>query len=1048
MNPRATRVAALLVGSGFCALVYQTAWLREFRLIFGASTAASAAVVAIFIGGLGAGGLIIGRRADAHPLPLWLYARLEALIALSAAATPWLLWLARGAYVAAGGSVVLGLAGGSFARLAAATLVLALPTFLMGGTLPAAARAVAGGDDAGRRSVALLYGVNTLGAVAGAFAGTFFMLEVFGTRRTLWLACLLNLLVAIAARRMSRSLSPEAAGGGPAAAAAGPAAPVGFVLAAAGVVGFAFFLMELIWYRMLGPILGGTVFTFGLILCAALLGIGLGGTAYSLLRPDRPASLLGFAHTCILEAGLIALPYALGDRIAVLAAALRPLGNVALLWGHVLGWSLVCGLVVLPAAVVAGYQFPLLIALLGRGRDQVARHVGLAYAWNTAGAIAGALAGGFGLIPLLSAPGAWRATVVVLVLLGLAALTLARGGGARPARLLPALLLLASVAALLRADGPSPAWRHSGIGAGRGSPPLSAPGALEDWKRLERGRVVWEADGIESSVAVSAVGPGLAFFINGKNDGNSRGDAPTMVMSGLLGALLHPNPRTGLVIGLGTGGTAGWLAAVPQIERVDVVELEPLVLDVARDCSPVNRDVLTNPKVHVSLGDARETLLVTPRRYDIVFSEPSNPYRAGVASLFTREYYEAVRSRLEEGGLFLQWVQAYEVDGATIRTVYATLQAVFPFVETWQVARRDLILVASRAPVAKHVPSLRERLAAEPFRTGVRTVWGVEDLEGVLAYFVARPSLARAVAAREGPRLNTDDLNLAEFGFAKSLGRQGLFSIAALRETALLRGEHRPELAGGRLDWDAVQEAGAIFIPSQAAAPQAWARLGPRPRALAAFFAALGDCPRAVAAWRGVGREPRSRSETLSLALCLAESGEPPAEAWMERLRAHEPLEAAALEAILGARQGRIEDAMRALEVALDGYRTNPWPEPSLMERVVALAGQLAEGDAARAARLIERLARPFSLRGSEQQRLTSMAQALSALEPGPPCAELLRGLEPNVPWAEDWLALRQRCYTAAGTPAERERAAEELAAFRREQPPPFYLGLASETAR
>src|SRR5262245_57027649 len=180
MIPRSTRagkVAPLLFGSGLCALVYQVTWTREFRLVFGASTAASAAVLAIFIGGLGIGGLLIGPRADRHRRPLWLYARLEALVALTAALTPPLLSLVRAAYIAAGGTQSLGLAGGTVVRLVLSAIVLAVPTVLMGGTLPAAARAVEVATERGRRNVAALYGINTLGAVAGAFVGTFFLLE-------------------------------------------------------------------------------------------------------------------------------------------------------------------------------------------------------------------------------------------------------------------------------------------------------------------------------------------------------------------------------------------------------------------------------------------------------------------------------------------------------------------------------------------------------------------------------------------------------------------------------------------------------------------------------------------------------------------------------------------------------------------------------------------------------------------------------------------------------------------------------------------------------
>src|SRR5215471_6000340 len=204
MRTRTAPVAALLFASGFCALVYQTAWLREFRLIFGASTAASAAVLGIFIGGLGTGGLLLGSRADRHARPLLLYSTLEAIVAGSAALSPFLIALARSVYLASGGSMRLGLAAATIERLALSVVVLVVPTIAMGGTLPAAARAVTRNGDVRRQDLATLYGVNTLGAVAGCVLSTFFLLELYGTRRTLWLAAAINVLVAVAARAIER----------------------------------------------------------------------------------------------------------------------------------------------------------------------------------------------------------------------------------------------------------------------------------------------------------------------------------------------------------------------------------------------------------------------------------------------------------------------------------------------------------------------------------------------------------------------------------------------------------------------------------------------------------------------------------------------------------------------------------------------------------------------------------------------------------------------------------------------------------------------------
>jgi spermidine synthase len=180
-------------------------------------------------------------------------------------------------------------------------------------------------------------------------------------------------------------------------------------------------------------------------------------------------------------------------------------------------------------------------------------------------------------------------------------------------------------------------WRHTPIGAGRANQNDATPNSLRRFVNDHRRAIGWEAEGVESSVALS-IDDGYAFLVNGKSDGHARGDAGTQIMSGLLGGLLLGQPKRALVIGLGTGSTAGWLGAIPSIERVDAVELEASMLDVARLCAPVNHDVLDNPKVRVTIGDAREALLTTPERYDIVFSEPSNPYRAGIASLYTQDF--------------------------------------------------------------------------------------------------------------------------------------------------------------------------------------------------------------------------------------------------------------------------------------------------------------------------------------------------------------------------------------------------------------------------
>lgn len=1049
MRSAVGRVALLLFGSGFCALVYQTAWLRMFRLIFGASTAASAAVLAIFMAGLGFGGLLLGRRADRHPSPLGLYAGLEAGIAISAGLSPFLLALVEWLYVVMGGSARLGLAGSSVVRLLLSLVVLGLPTFLMGGTLPAVARAVEGRADFGRRVVGLLYAVNTLGAVLGALLTTFFFLETVGIRKTIWIAALLNLLVVLAARSLARELPAEPAE--PAAAAepvreetAEPAPWPGWLAPfAAALVGFAFLLMELVWYRMLGPLLGGSSYTFGLILAVALLGIGLGGLVYGAGERQRRPTMLSFATTCSLEALLIALPFALGDQVAVLAALLRPLAGAGFL-ALVGAWAAVTALVVLPPALVAGYQFPLLIALLGSGRRRIGREVGVTYAANTLGAILGSIAGGFGLIPLLTAQGVWRlVAILLLALAALAVLAGLRAGSPRRAAFLP---VIAGAVGLLfcAATGPTAFWRHTPIGAGRlRTADWNGPNDVRNKVEDMRQRIVWQADGVESSVALDLADE-YAFIVNGKSDGSALADAPTQVMSGLVGAILHANPRRALVIGLGTGSTAGWLAKVPTMERVDVVELEPAITHVARVCAKINQDVLANPKVHLYIGDGREFLLTTGNDYDLVFSEPSNPYRAGVASLFSQDFYKAVVQRLRPGGLFLQWLQGYELDSQVVRTAYATLGSVFPAVESWQVHRADLLLMASREPVVHDLDRVRARVTQEPYRTALTRIWGVEGVEGFYAGFVATPAFAQAVRKAEGDAINTDDHPILEFGFAKNLGRFGLFRLSDLYDLVKARHEDRPETRGAPLDWSRVGEmrvARAAYWEDIVPDPEPQGDRNARLRIAARHAWTHRNFSQACASWLGQPEPPVTHADRLMMAECLADGRDPRAPQYAGLLAPEQPIETDLALATWLANTGRAPQAGERLLAALAAYRNDPWVYRPLVRRTLPVAVRLAQADRALAPRLYQAFSQPFAVSMFQQPRLLSRIWISRAVDAKSLCVDAIAPLEPHVPWEEPFLTYRYQCYQAYHHPLA-ARARRDLEQFLADAPPKLAEGL------
>jgi spermidine synthase len=899
--------------------------------------------------------------------------------------------------------------------------------------------------------MAVLYGANTIGAVVGTALSTFWLLEALGTRATLWAACAFNAAIGLTAVAIGKKIVIRDGDGEDDEAAApaesgGALAPRRFVLAASGIVGFAFTLMELVWYRMLAPLLGGSTYTFGLILAVALAGIGLGAAVYGRAARTRTATLSGLAATTALEALCLALPFALGDRLAIFAALSRPLGASGFL-GYILTWTQITVIVVLPAALVAGFQFPQLVGLLGRGRRGVGEDVGHAYAWNTLGAIGGSLAGGFGLMPILFATGTWKAVILLLSALSAWTLWLAlRREEKQGRRILLAACGIGASVLLLLTKGPTAAWRHSPIGAGRVHIENLTPNQIRAWERDQRRSLLWDADGRESSVGLIKTRGGSAFVINGKVDGNSREDAATQVMSGMVGAALHPSVRHALVVGLGTGSTAGWLGMLPTIERVDVAELEAAVLGVARDCATVNRDVLSNPKVHIAIGDAREHLLTTRQKYDLIFSEPSNPYRAGISSLFTRDFYRAVRDRLAAGGLFVQWLQGYEVDAQTVRTIYATLGNVFPSVETFAGKNDDLLLVASVQPIRISADELRTRLAQEPLASAMANAWRVTGLEGFLSHYVARDSLARAIVRAEGTHLNSDDQNVVEFAFARSLGQGGLFQSDDLRNLAAQRGENQPTLEGAPPDWDLVRWQDLTRRTEEGLGPPA-STTPEEARRYAAHQAFLnGELRQVYLAWMDGPWTPAGPLELAMIGEALADGGDARTLEFAEKLRPYQPAEADAILARYLWSQGKFKECYEATSAALIRYRQDPWPISALMYRLLAVAADLPLRDPALAPLVWELLSHPLPLSLLGDELLLSriaVARYLSNAHQ----VEAFEALEPHFPWREDLLEERVRVYEAGGNPRA-ALARKELQEFLALEPTPFVKGLEPGPAR
>jgi len=619
---------------------------------------------------------------------------------------------------------------------------------------------------------------------------------------------------------------------------------------------------QTVWLRELRLIFGVSTYATGAVLAIFMGGLGFGSAILGKRADTKPSPLRFYG------------------RLELLIAACAAL-SLPLLW--------LVTKVYFALALVAGFQFPLLIALLGRGREGVGRHVGMAYAWNTVGSIVGSLAGGFGLLPILSAPGAWRLVTIVLAALALviaaafvwvpasAGTARAEARGHTKYAAVPVVLALLAIGGTF-ARGPSAVWRHSGIGIGNWQPPKN----INEWRGLVnryRRSLIWEADGC----------------------------APT--------AGLHPNPRTAMVIGLGTGSSAGWLGTVPTMERVDAVELEPVVLRVANDCAPVNHDVMHNPKVHITVADAREALLASRQQYDIISSEPANPYRAGVASLFTTDFYVATKQRLAPGGMLLQWVQAYSVHASTMETIDATISSVFPHVDTFWTQPDDILIIASADPITYDINSIRERLQWRAIGTAAHVAWRAETPEAFLAHFIANENTAKELAAR-AQVLNSDDRTVIEFGFARGLGMKSNL-LPELAGFAARRGESRPAHIRGEVNWRDVDmnRASAVATSVPQGADQEFVN-----RRRFTTLMMNGDIGEAV-----------------------ADHAAPVTPQFIAALERLQPIEADVVRARFALRQQRYDEAAAALERAFTAYQTNPWPQPLVMRHGLRVAIELVQ---------------------------------------------------------------------------------------------------------
>lgn len=1039
MSSRLVQVALLLAAAGSCVAILDVAWFRELSLAFGSTSGAGAALLGALLVGYGAGAAVGGWRADKMPRPLGAFAQTQLALSAWAALSPGLCWLARFAYGKSGGVVGLGDRGATALRVAIALVVVGLPAAATGAGLAAAGRAVSAPEDARRRHGAVVVGAFAAGAGSGVALSSLVLTERLGVRLGVWIAALGIALVATGARRLSLRLPlqrDEPMGDRPLGrATTGEAtglldlsedrAPTPLVVGGTVVVAFAFELFYVVVRRLAEPLFGGSAYAHGVVLAVALVALGLGTVRYALDRDQGAGSLGRFALGCALAAAGIAIPFALGDRLAVVALLLRPMGALGP-FGHVAAWGVVALVVVAPAAAAAGAQLGRLPALFGLGSHRSGRHLGIVHGGAALGALGGALTGTLAFLPLLGAVGVWRLVAAMSAALAVGAILLAMLSRQSSRRDVVATLAATAVAALalLVARGPTATWRHGQVGAGSADEVAhgATRNALRAWAQRERARSRAVVEGREVAVAIAA-GDGRTLLVDGEPVADLGRAGASVTMAALLPALLHDKPTRALLLGMGSGAAAAWLAAVPSIERVTVVEPEAALVRAARELAAAGGPSLDSPKIQIVPTDPRELVATAREKWDIVVADASSPVRERAASLFTRDYYAAAAALVAPGGMFAQRLRVTEVDGQGVRSAYATFGAAFPIVETWRTGAAEILLLGSQQAVLHPLARLRQRVAEAPFADAFAGAWRVDDLEGVLARYVARPALALVLAEREAGDVATDDRNTLEYAYARAVGRQGLFDLRELIGAARFRREHRPALEGGEPDWSRVDEQQLMMHVVLDAAPAAFdgqtADERRRAEIYRRYVAGQLDAPLAAAP-----HEPAGPVERVMLAEALADAGDPAASPHVDALGPRLPVEAGAIAARLLLRSGKPAAAADYLVAAFTAYRERPWAIEAVVRRALELAVEIGSRDKALGIALYRALERPFGGERLEGERRRAAVELAFRADFVALCVEALAPLEPDVPWRRSLLTRRFQCYQGAGSPlAARARA-------------------------
>lgn len=765
---------ALFIASGATGLVYEVTWFRNLSLIFGASFEATSIVLAAFMAGMSLGGFSFGRWAEHFEHPLRVYGLLELGVGLFALVLPSLLSAVDAFYV--GLATGDGEAGPGILALRSllAFLVLAVPTFFMGATLPVVTRLLVREDAEFGTRLSWLYGSNTFGAVVGTLTAGFVLIPALGVWRSQLAAIVLNLAIALVAILVDARTRPEVAriagsvGTSGAKEVEGPERlALRLVFMGTALSGFCSLALEVLWTRAVSIAVGSSTYSFSVMLAAFLTGIALGSWLHAMGLMRRFSLPVQFGLVLTM-AGLFAF-MASGaiPRLPEMAIQLNllifdDLTRIRPLTSFLLAFFLM----VIPCLFI-GIAFPLANQARVALAAGYARPVGETIGLNTLGSIAGSLGAGFVLVPALGLQRAMLLAAGLYVAYGALVLAVALVRHERRA----AVFMAAGVAIVAALSTPIvvPGWSESMLGAFSNNQLLQyvgEGGEVDVESALAKGTLLYYREGRGATVSVLEQDAVRSLSVNGKIvASDDLEDLRTQYMLAHVPLLMHPDPKTALVIGMGAGTTLGGLTANEDLVSIALAEIEPAILGAEPYFAEANGSPLSDPRLRVYLEDGRNYLKTTTRRFDVITADPIHPWNRGSGYLYTEEYYRLAAARLEEGGIMCQWLPVADLTPDDFKSVVATFAKVYPYTMLWH--STSAVLIGSDEPLTTTIASLEPRLAQPRVRAQLERI-GLDETFTFLAELQLDDAQVRAFAG--DALINTDDNLHLEFSSPLAVG--------------------------------------------------------------------------------------------------------------------------------------------------------------------------------------------------------------------------------------------------------------------------------------